>query len=127
MSAEGLTKDFYVAKGLKANKLYYLVETQAPGEYSLLARPALFLIERKDTGNAVIFYDEKTSQPYPNGGSDGLVTSAPGKTDPAYAFIQVADVKTGSLPKTGGNGILPWVLAGVTLILAAFAMNRRRA
>lgn len=40
--------------------------------------------------------------------------------------MQVADIKTGVIPKTGGVGVIPWALAGAILIAVGFFGLRRR-
>ena len=43
-------------------------------------------------------------------------------------ILQIADVTKGEMPKTGGNGVALWAMAGAALAAAGvFAMRRRNA
>lgn len=121
------TKGYHTVT-LKPDTYYYLVETKSPLNYSLLAQPVLFKIVRDTNGNQVIsFYKSgepgtKLSKP------DTLVQIDQSKPlSKASAFIQVADVTQGKLPRTGGNGIGLPVGIALVLIAAGFLYSRRRA
>lgn len=94
---------------------FYLVETKAPAGYSLL--PAAVPFE--------IAVDQKTKK---------YSISVRGETHPLVhadnkgdlMIMQVTDVKTGTLPKTGGTGVALWGLAGTILIAAGVFTSRRR-
>lgn len=94
---------------------FYLVETKAPAGYSLL--PAAVPFE--------IALDQKTKK---------YSISVRGETHPLVhadnkgdlMIMQVTDVKTGTLPKTGGTGVALWGLAGTILIAAGVFTSRRR-
>lgn len=100
---------------VKDTGTYYLVETKSPSGLSLLPEPVGFEIaqdpQTKEYKVSVV------------GGSSPLITaSGSGQT----MLIQVADVKTGTLPKTGGFGVGLPVLAGFVLAVCGFAWSRRR-
>lgn len=117
----------YYTAALRPDTYYYLVETKAPAGYNLLAQPVLFKIVWDAQGiQRVKFYDPNTQAELPNG--DGLVgIYANGTRDSAaVAFMQVADVRKGDLPRTGGLGFGPWVALGL-LIAALGAVAVRRA
>ena len=122
----------YAVDGLDTGKDYWLFETKAPtGEdgknYQLLAEPLRF----KLTDEGLKFWD--TTNP-----SGGYTSDYPfpvvekpkvvGDNGSVIGVATVANVWIGDLPKTGGNGIAPWLLLG-GLIMAAGALmgNRRRA
>lgn len=117
----------YKSAQLKADKLYYLVETRSPAGYELLAQPVLFRIITDDDGYLQVqFYDPETIQPMQDG--DGLVNVFKNESEESssVAYIQVADVQSGRLPNTGGFGIAPHLLISALLIGAGALFARRR-
>lgn len=105
----GQLSDTTIAAGI-----YYLVETKAPDGLFLLAQPEQFTVQRVDNGWAVSF-----------GMNSSLVFQKEGA--PAdEIWIQVADVRQGDLPKTGGNGFGSYVLLAMTLAGAGAYFARRR-
>ncbi|MDY3127254.1 MAG: SpaA isopeptide-forming pilin-related protein [Corynebacterium sp.] len=126
---KGVTGEFYYAT-LKPNTLYYLVETKAPVGYELLSQPVLFRIERGIDGKLQVVFFKSGDPTKPMSEGDGLVSvySDGQKNTSTIALIQVADVTSGELPRTGGLGIAPWTVLGA--IIAAFgavAVRRRAA
>ena len=126
----------YYAAGLKKDTLYYLVETKAPEGHHLLAEPVLFELLSDDKGTLYVqFYDSNLNPIYnsavdPIGSGDGLVgtfvQNEQQKNTATVAYIQVADVTQGQLPRTGKAGVGLWALAGAVLIgLGAFVARRR--
>ena len=123
----------YVVDGLETGKDYWVFETKAPsGEdgknYQLLTEPLRF----KLTEDGLMFWD-KTIAPsgdYTSGQTFPVVekSKVEGDNGSVIGVATVANVWIGDLPKTGGNGIAPWLLLG-GLIMAAGALmgNRRRA
>ncbi|CAB0730692.1 LPXTG cell wall anchor domain-containing protein [Corynebacterium diphtheriae] len=95
---------------------FYLVETQAPSGFSLLPAPVPFEIG----------YDKKSKKytiSVVGGESHPLIRT---KGEGELMVMQVADIKTGVIPKTGGVGVIPWALAGAILIVVGFFGLRRR-
>ncbi|AYJ33267.1 VWA domain-containing protein [Corynebacterium xerosis] len=86
---------------------YHLVETKAPAGYTLLSQPVAIVVEAHANG-----YTAKLRNP----GDAALVTVGP-ETEPSYRLlVSVADVKTGTLPKTGGSGIGAVLAIGAVII-----------
>ncbi|VEH73757.1 DUF6923 family protein [Corynebacterium segmentosum] len=110
-------------KGLDAPGVYYLIETKAPQGYNLLPKPVKFSTAWNGDGAAVVKIL-----------SDGALTAAGNECDKSsntncdkkVGIIQIADVSKGELPKTGGAGVIPWVIAGATIILLGCVVLRRR-
>ncbi|MEJ6018753.1 DUF6923 family protein [Corynebacterium sp. H113] len=118
---------YYVAT-LQPDTFYYLVETKSPAGYSLLAQPVLFKIVKDSTGNQTIEFYKPGNPPELLPEGDGLVSVFKGEPSSAtVAYMQVADVTVGDLPKTGGNGIGMAFLLGLSLVGAAIAYRRRLA
>ena len=120
----------FTVENLEVGKQYWLAETTAPSgaegkNYQLLPEPISFKIDEDGKlkfwsankwteGDAFPFVDPKSQ-----------TDKTTGKI---HATANIANVWIGDLPKTGGNGIAPWLLLG-GLIMAAGALmgNRRRA
>ncbi|CAB0678988.1 LPXTG cell wall anchor domain-containing protein [Corynebacterium diphtheriae] len=98
---------------------YALVETKSPQGLNLLPQPILFKVEYdKDDGFKV------TSD---SAGSGYLTLSREKTTDNTSVMVlTVADTRTGTLPKTGGNGVGLPLVAGLALIAVGFFSMRRR-
>ena len=113
---------------LGASKTYYLVETQAPTkdgqQYSLLVAPVEFQIVPGDNGYVVQIRDGEdwTSELV----GAGLWTDRPQEFDAATGYLQVANVRQGNMPKTGGAGLQLPILFGGALIAAGALMGRRK-
>ncbi|OFT58139.1 hypothetical protein HMPREF3149_11275 [Corynebacterium sp. HMSC05E07] len=124
----------FKAEKLDLDTEYTLVEVQAPsrnpGEnYQLLPEPLKFRIDSDPEKGLQFWSNEKGT--YVNGQNFPVVKthSDVAKEDKAIVgTATVANVWIGDMPKTGGNGIAPWLLLG-GLIMAAGALmgNRRRA
>ena len=120
MKYDELTKS-YSAEGLDLNVEYTLTEVKAPKgadgkNYQLLPEPLKFRLvsDSEDPSKALQFWNGKdgwvSAQNFPvvKVGSevkDGVVSGT----------ATVANVWIGDLPKTGGNGIAPWLLLGCLL------------
>lgn len=105
---------------LKPNVEYVLVETKSPADYSLLAQPIHFSIVKDEQGNAVVQLPEgSTSTSVVN----DLVVEDP---SPTNAYISLVNFHQGSLPKTGGHGYLPWLVASLSIMLAGAFLARRK-
>lgn len=93
---------------------YWLVETKSPEGYQLLAQPVQLKLDFKDgrwvgevvDGAGLVFMDSKARN--------------------NEIWINVADIRTGELPKTGGFGVWLWALLGLLVVAAGGIIARRR-
>lgn len=93
---------------------YWLVETKSPEGYQLLAQPVQLRLDFKDgkwvgevvDGAGLVFMDSKA-------GNNEI-------------WINVADIRTGELPKTGGFGVWLWALFGLLVVGVGGIVARRR-
>ena len=110
-------------EGLDAPGVYYLIETKAPKGYNLLPAPIKFSTKWDQNGNAVI---EVLS------GGTAITSNRCAESDTAancvkkVGILQVADITKGALPKTGGEGVGLWALAGAAIVAAGCLALRRR-
>ena len=110
-------------EGLDAPGVYYLIETKAPNGYNLLPAPIKFSTEWDQNGNAVI----KVLS-----GGTAITSNRCAESDTAancvkkIGVLQVADITKGALPKTGGEGVGLWALAGGAIVAAGCLALRRR-
>ncbi|WP_246819990.1 prealbumin-like fold domain-containing protein, partial [Corynebacterium sp. HMSC05E07] len=104
----------FTVENLEVGKQYWIAETRAPQgdagkNYQLLPKPISFKIDNDGklkfwsagewtTGDAFPFVDPKST-----------TDKTTGKI---HATANIANVWIGDLPKTGGNGIAPWLLLG---------------
>ncbi|MDK8879126.1 VWA domain-containing protein [Corynebacterium sp. MSK008] len=113
---------------LSSSKTYYLVETQAPTkegqQYSLLVAPVEFQIVSGENGYVVQIRDGEAWASELVGA--GLWTDRPQEFDAATGYLQVANVRQGNMPKTGGVGVQLPILLGGALIAAGALMGRRK-
>lgn len=119
----------FTADGLELDKIYTLVEVQAPDRqdgknYQLLPEPLDFKFDSKE---GLQFKTERgtfdSTQSFPVVEIDSNVDAGV-----VIGTATVANVWIGDLPKTGGNGIAPWLLlGGVIMAAGALLANRRRA
>lgn len=113
---------------LAVSKPYYLVETQAPTKdgqsYSLLVAPVEFQIVAGKDGYVVQIRNGENWTNEVVGA--GLWTDRPEKFDAATGYLQVANVRQGDLPKTGGAGLQLPILLGGALIAAGALVGRRK-
>ncbi|MFD5868273.1 SpaA isopeptide-forming pilin-related protein [Corynebacterium sp. NPDC060344] len=86
---------------------YHLVETKAPSGYTLLSQPVAIVVDAHGNGYTASLGD-------PN---DAALVSVGPENEPSYRLVvKVADVKTGTLPKTGGPGIGAALAIGAAII-----------
>ena len=112
---------------LAVSKPYSLIETQAPKDgqsYSLLVAPVEFQIVPGDGGYVVQIRDGENWTSELVGA--GLWTDRPQEFDAATGYLQVANVRQGNMPKTGGAGLQLPILFGGALIAAGALMGRRK-
>lgn len=107
---------------LKANTEYELVETKAPAGYSLLAEPVRFRVSTAD-GVQVQFFDSGSHT-----WADKLVNVSAISTgeNAGLQLISVTDVHSGTLPRTGGNGLWSITLLGLSIVGLGAAVGARR-
>lgn len=112
---------------LTLGKIYSLVETQAPNgdgrRYALLTEPVEFRIISSGSGYAVEIRDG--DEWVTEVAEAGLWTDKPQQPEPSTGYIQVANVRQGDLPKTGGYGLQVPILLGSVLIAAGSIIGRR--
>ncbi|OFK32090.1 prealbumin-like fold domain-containing protein [Corynebacterium sp. HMSC064E08] len=112
-------------QGLDAPGVYYLIETKAPQGYNLLVEPIKFSTAWDEKGNAII--EVLSGGGVAVSGNQCDKTGIP-ECDSKVGILQIADVTKGEMPKTGGNGVALWAMAGAALAAAGvFAMRRRNA
>ena len=111
---------------LEPGKEYDLVEVKAPTQddgvvYSLLTAPVRFRGTVQDQGVAVEYEsDGKWVSDISTQGVWSVVS------DKKTAYLEVANVRQGDLPKTGGAGLQLPILLGGALIAAGALVGRRR-
>lgn len=110
---------------LEPGKEYDLVEVKAPTQdgvvYSLLTAPVRFRGSIQDQGVAVEYQSNgKWVSDISTQGVWSVVS------DKQTAYLEVANVRQGNMPKTGGAGVQLPILLGGTLIAAGALMGRRK-
>lgn len=100
---------------VKTTGTFFLVETKAPNGLNLLPKPVPFEIAFDNETNTykVSTVGESSAQ---------IVASGSGDT----MLLRVADTSSGKLPKTGGNGVMVWALAGLMMAGGGALWMRRR-
>lgn len=125
VNADGTQELVKILKGtdlrvedLQVGAKYELVETKSPQGYQLLTRPVVFSIESADDGKPTIELEGGAEQ-YPE------VSIRIDEKDENHSIMQVADIRKGDLPVTGGRGLGGLVLLGGFLTVAAALTGRR--
>ncbi|AGE37409.1 VWA domain-containing protein [Corynebacterium urealyticum] len=98
---------------------YVLIETEAPGGYSLLPQPIAFRIGLDGVKQTI----ELTGK---QGASFVLEYGQDKKPERTGTFMKVANVTVGELPKTGGYGVGLVGLIGAALAGAGLLLGRRK-
>ncbi|HAT1180991.1 VWA domain-containing protein [Corynebacterium striatum] len=98
---------------------YVLIETKAPGGYSLLPQPIAFRIGLDGV-------EQKIELTGKQGASFVLDYGPDEKSGRTGTFMKVANVTVGELPKTGGYGVGLVGLIGVALAGAGLLLGRRK-
>ena len=105
---------------VKAGFTYTLTETKAPEGYSLLAEPVEFTVAQDPNTAQYVVQIE-------SGGSANISVVPLNEIGvQSLRLIQVTDVRTGTLPRTGGSGLWWPVGAGLMLALCGAYVARRR-
>lgn len=110
---------------LEPGKEYDLVEVKAPSQdgvvYSLLTAPVRFRGTVQDQGVAVEY--ESDGKWVSDISTQGVWSVS---SDKQTAYLEVANVRQGNMPKTGGVGVQLPILLGGALIAAGALMGRRK-
>lgn len=99
--------------------VYVLIETKAPGGYSLLPQPIAFRIGLDGVKQKIELTGKQGASFVLEYGQD----KKPGRTG---TFMKVANVTVGELPKTGGYGVGLVGLIGAALAGAGLLLGRRK-
>ncbi|MFH6890947.1 SpaA isopeptide-forming pilin-related protein [Corynebacterium aurimucosum] len=125
VNADGTQELVKVLKGtdlrvedLQVGAKYELVETKSPQGYQLLTRPVVFSVNSGEDGKPTIDLEGGAEQ-YPE------VSIRIDEKDESHSIMQVADIRKGDLPVTGGQGLGWLVLLGSVLTVAAAFTGRR--
>jgi len=111
---DGATRIFDLQPGNR----YELVETQAPSGYQLLSSPIYFNIAVGESGKPEIQIEGGAEQ-YPE------ISIQKDEKDANHSVMQVADIRKGDLPNTGGRGLGGLALLASVVAAAAVFIGRR--
>lgn len=103
---------------LQPGNRYELVETKAPSGYQLLSRPIYFNIAVGESGKPEIVIEGGKDQ-YPE------ISIQEDEKDSNHTVMQVADIRKGDLPNTGGRGLGGLALLASVVAAAAVFIGRR--
>lgn len=103
---------------LQPGNRYELVETQAPSGYQLLSSPIYFNIAVGESGKPEIVIEGGKDQ-YPE------ISIQEDEKDANHSVMQVADIRKGDLPNTGGRGLGGLALLASVVATAAVFIGRR--
>lgn len=103
---------------LQPGNRYELVETQAPSGYQLLSSPIYFNIAVGESGKPEIQIEGGKDQ-YPE------ISIQEDEKDANHSVMQVADIRKGDLPNTGGRGLGGLALLASVVAAAAVFIGRR--
>lgn len=113
---------------------YLLFETRSPSDaagnrYSLLPRPVTFTVTQEGDDTSVELTTPADIESGENFSWAPLVeVSNPGSSSASATgppIIQVANLTSGELPKTGGRGVTPYAAMGLILLAVAYGASRR--
>ncbi|MDO5512037.1 SpaA isopeptide-forming pilin-related protein [Corynebacterium sp.] len=105
----------YHAGTLDADVEYFLVETRSPQEYELLTAPVKVKVTVASAGPTLEILNPADA-----------VSATVGDVDTDTVVLLVADIRLGTLPKTGGMGIgAVAVLAGLIIVGGVWLLRRR--
>ena len=110
----------YFTAELEPGQDYFLVETQSPAGYSLLTAPVKFRLNGPSAGQ------QNASVEVAAGGAAVNLLAVHEKQSPSEVYVELANVRQGNLPKTGGHGVqVPLAVSSILILLGA-ALGRRR-
>ncbi len=95
------------------------METKSPQGYQLLTRPVVFSVKAGEDGSNPTIELEGGAEQYPE------VSIRIDEKEATHSIVQVADIRKGDLPLTGGQGLGRLVLLGSLLVVAALITGRR--
>ena len=96
---------------------YFIVETKAPDSYSLLPAPVHIRVDTAADGSL----DLVVLNP-----NEAFSAEPKESDDSKYVILQVADLQSGALPKSGGMGVVPFAVVALLILgLGAFLLRRR--
>lgn len=101
---------------LEAGVPYFLIETKSPQDYQLLPTPVKVMVRSTAEGNVLEILNSV----------DVIGASVRESDDPDVVVVQVADVRIGTLPKTGGSGVGALTVLGVLILVVGVLTARRR-
>ncbi|MFC6146826.1 SpaA isopeptide-forming pilin-related protein [Corynebacterium nasicanis] len=99
---------------LDADREYFLVETRSPQAYQLLTTPVKVKVALSAAGPRLEILNAADA-----------VSATVGDADGDTVVLQVADIRIGSLPKTGGPGVGTFALLAGVLLGAGVWLTRR--
>ena len=124
-SASGIYK---AVDGLEIGRIYRLFETRSPltadgSRYSLLTAPIVFRISAAEDGKSVEFLEDRNG--IESWSSTPPIAVPSVKIDGLSASMELANVRQGNLPATGGHGVGAHALFGAILLLIGAIVARR--
>ncbi|MGO2215247.1 MAG: VWA domain-containing protein [Corynebacterium casei] len=96
---------------------YFIVETKAPDSYSLLPAPVHIRVDTVADGSLDLVVVN------PN---EAFSAEPKESDDSKYVILQVADLQSGALPKSGGMGVVPFAVVALLILGLGALMLRRR-
>lgn len=109
----------YVAEGLVPGVRYKLSETRAPSGYALMTGDVYFTLAPSGSGGVAVLLTDEAGAPLE--GSELAVAEG--------LELVIKNTKGQSLPLTGGPGVLPYALGGLSLVATSLGCGygvRRR-
>lgn len=125
------TGSYSIGKELDPEVVYQLIETKSPSRggvaYSLLTAPVTFKgVAGKDGIQIEYLSGERWVRELPDRGL-WSTSPHPDKRDKGLGYLQVANIRQGDLPKTGGLGLQVPAVVGALIVALGAGLLRRRA